>query len=104
VKPYANRVGERDVIPFEVVDMISSITLEVRDMASDLDPSFKPHLFMSQCINNEDQSWTIAPDPKGLSFRIRYLKNERWKDAAGNYYELSDEPKRWHQFGLIRVA
>jgi hypothetical protein len=101
VKPFANRVTDRDIIPFEVVEMISSITLVVRDMASDLDSSFRPHVFMSQCLNNEDQSWTITPDPKGLSFRIRYLKSGRWKDAAGNYYELADEPRRWHQFGLL---
>ena len=101
MKPYANRQGDRDVIPFEVVEAISSITLEVRDMICDLDSTFKPHLFMAQCLNNEDQSWDITPDPQGLSFRIRYLKSGRWKDATGNYYELADEPKRWHQFGRI---
>jgi len=56
---------------------------------------------MAQCLNNEDQSWTITPDPEGLSFRIRYLNSGRWKDATGNYYELADEPKRWHQFGQL---
>jgi hypothetical protein len=101
VKPYANRQGDRDVIPFEVVEMISSITLVVRDMIVDLDPSFKPHLFLSQCLNNDDQKWSIQPDPKGLSFRIRLLKSGKWKDATGNYYTLADEPKRWHQFGVI---
>jgi hypothetical protein len=101
VKPFANRLSDRDVIPFEVIEMISSITLVVRDMASDLDSSFKPHVFMSQCLNNEDQSWTIKPDPKGLSFRIRYLKSGEWKDVSGNKYELADEPRRWHQFGLL---
>lgn len=101
MKPYANRIMDRDVIPFEVVEMVSSITLVVRDMICDLDSSFKPHIFMSQCINNDDQVWTIRPDPEGLCFKIRYLKNRRWKDATGNYYELADEPKRWHQFGLL---
>lgn len=101
MKPYANRQGDRDVIPFEVVEMISSITLVVRDMICDLDSTFKPHRFMGQCLNNEDQSWEITPDPNGLSFRIRYLKNGRWKDATGNYYELADKPKRWHQFGQL---
>ena len=101
MKPYANRHTDRDVIPFEVVDMISSITFVVRDMVADLDSSFRPHLFMSQCINNDDQEWSITSDPKGLSFRIRLLKSGKWKDAAGNYYTLADEPKRWHQFGLL---
>lgn len=101
MKPYANRVTDRDVIPFEVVEPISSITLVVRDMICDLDPAFRPHLFMSQCLNNEDQAWSIRPDQEGLCFRIRYLKEGKWKDATGNYYELADEPKRWHQFGLL---
>jgi hypothetical protein len=101
MRAYANRIMDRDVIPFEVVERISSITLVVRDMVCDLDSSFRPHIFMSQCLNNDDQSWTIMPDPTGLSFRIRYLKSGRWKDATGNFYELADEPKRWHQFGIL---
>lgn len=101
MKPYANRQGDADVIPFEVVEAVSSVTLVVRDMIYDLDPAFKPRIIMSQCINNEDQEWKIQPDPKGLTFRIRLLKGGKWKDVAGNHYELADEPKRWHRFGLL---
>lgn len=101
MKPYANRRCEKDVIPFEVIEVISSKTLVVRDMIADRDPSWKPVIVMNQCINNDDQQWLIESDPKGLSFRIRLLKDGKWKDVHGNRYTLDDYPERWHRYGLL---
>ena len=72
MKPYAHRRSEKDIIPFEVVRMVSSQTLEIKDMLYDLSKDFKPKIIMGQCLNNYDQHWTITEYPEGLSFRIRY--------------------------------
>lgn len=98
---YANRRDERDVIPFEVVSEISEKTLLVRDMICDLSRDWKPLIVMMQCVNNDDQEWSIVPDPNGLSFKIRLQKDGKWKDAQGNRYTLDDRPERWHRFGIL---
>lgn len=99
VKAYAHRRDERDVIPFEIIERISSQTLVVRDMICDLSNDFKPRIVMGTCLNNDEQRWDIRPDPEGLSFRIRLLKDRRWKDVTGNRYTLDEHPERWHHFG-----
>lgn len=98
---YANRRGELDVIPFEVVEEISEKTLVVSDMICELSPDWRPKIIMLQCINNEEQRWSITPDPSGLAFKIRRQKDGKWKDAQGNYYTLDDAPERWHRFGVL---
>lgn len=99
MKNYAHRRDARDVIPFEIVERISSQTYLIRDMICDLDKGFKPLIMMGECLNNEDQRWTILPDPKGLSFRIRLLKSGEWKDVSGNRYTIDEHAERWHHFG-----
>ena len=99
IKAYAHRRDERDVIPFEIVERISIQTLVVRDMICDLSKDFKTRIVMGTCLNNDEQRWDIRPDPDGLSFRIRLLKDRRWKDVTGNRYTLDEHPERWHHFG-----
>jgi hypothetical protein len=58
---YANRYGYTDVEPYEIVRVISDLTVEVRAMRAERDESVKlnhiPGGFFAHCSNQRDQKW-----------------------------------------------
>jgi len=79
---YANRYEEKGTLPFEVV-------------------GWRPAMIMGHCTNEEEQDWTIAPDPQALTFRIRLDKHGKWKDAAGKVYRTEAIPIRFHRYSFV---
>lgn len=98
---YANRYTERDILPFEVVDLISAGELVIREMSCDRARSWKPRMVMGHCLNESDQEWDITSDDEALTFRIRLNKYGEWKDACGNVYQLAENPMRFHRFSFV---
>lgn len=98
---YANRHEEKGTLPFEIVERISGHELVIREMVCDLKPGWRPAMIMGHCTNEDEQEWTIASDPKALTFRIRLDKHGRWKDAAGKVYRTEAIPIRFHRFSFI---
>ena len=102
---YANRYGYTDTTPHEVVRVVSNKTLEVRRMAFERDPDWKPHFevggFAGNCTNQESQRWIITPDndPENPVFRIRLGRNG-WKDKGGQLYRIESEPKRFYDYNF----
>ena len=92
------RETEKDIVPHEVIDVLSHRTMVIREMICDLCSGWKPEMIMGHCINQDEQEWTIAVDEKALPFRIRWSKKYGWRDSAGNVYRLGSEPIRYHRF------
>ena len=96
---YANHIGWSDINPFEVVRRVSDITLEIREMHAERDPSVKlefvPGGFSAICLNDRDQEWFITSDESAPVIRIR-LGKRGWKDKFGRRYELADEPVKFY--------
>jgi len=96
---YANHIGWSDINPFEVVRRVSDITLEIREMHAERDPSVKlefvPGGFSAICINDRDQEWFITSDESAPVIRIR-LGKRGWKDKFGRRYELADEHVKFY--------
>ena len=93
---------ERDIRPFEVVDVVSDVTLMLREMACDLKPGWRPRYIMGRCMNEDEQDWIIAPDLRAVPFRIRWSpKLRQWRDTHKNVYRFTDQPLRWHSFEKI---
>ena len=103
MRPYANRIGYSDVIPFEVLRAVNAITLEVREMmATELpwDRKFVGGGFLGHVTNQDDQKWDIQPDKDGDTFRIRQHKDGKWYDRNGSRYILSLEPSKFYDFNF----
>jgi hypothetical protein len=101
---YANQIGYSDVTPYEVVRVVSEQTLEVREMSSQRDPSYKPEFipggFAGHCINQDDQQWVITSDPARRVVRIRRDKRGNWKDKYGNRFSLDAKPVRYYDYNF----
>ncbi len=102
-KQYANKFGYSDVVPFEVVRVISDKTLEIRRMAVERDTSvelkFNVGGFLAHCSNQHEQKWIIASDTENPIFRIRKTKSG-WKDSGKGMYDISDEPVAFYDYNF----
>lgn len=101
---YANYIGYSDVEPYEVVNVISDKTVEIRAMDAVQDRSVKmnfvPGGFSAVCTNIGDQKWNITSNPENKIFRIRLSKNKGWKDAHGRRFQLSDSPRKFYDYNF----
>ena len=91
VKKYANYYGYSDVNPFEVVNVVSDKTIDVRSML------WKK---AADTVRYE-QKWDITPNSEAAVVRIRRRKSGSWYDAGGGgHYELADEPRKYHDYSF----
>ena len=99
---YANKLLHTDVEPYEVVRRVSEKCLEVREMTAVMvkpAPMVAPNGFVGH-FDNSRQEWTIESNPEGETRRIRLGKNGDWKDAFGNRFSLSDQPRRFYDYNF----
>jgi hypothetical protein len=101
IHPYANRITDKGIEPFEVVEVVSGRELTIREMIADRTKGWVPKMLMGHCTNESEQRWDIASDDKALRFRIRRSKNGEWKDVSGNLYRLEPRPVRFHRFSVL---
>jgi len=101
---YANYIQFSDVDPYEVVRVISSKCIEVREMDATQDPSYKPEVipggFAGVVVNSGSQKWIITPNPKNRIERIRLHKDGRWYGAGKTRFALADQPRKYYDFNF----
>ena len=101
---YANHFGYSDINPFEIVRFVSEKTIEIREMKSEKDPSYKPEFipggFSVHCVNQHAQKWIITSDESAPVIRIRLSKNKGWQDAHGRKFDLSEKPIKYYDYNF----
>lgn len=100
---FANLCLYSDVVPFEVVRVVSDKTIEIREMKADRDPTWKPEMhaggFAAHCSNQNEQRWLIAADEDRPVIRARLRKDGRFHSKRGAH-RLSDTPQRFHDYNF----
>jgi hypothetical protein len=103
VGKFLNQKGWTDVEPYEIVKVVSAKQVIVRPMDAVLDPSWQrevsPGGFAGHVMNNHEQKWNITSNPTAPERRVR-LGKKGWKDAYGNYYSLSDSPRKFYDYNF----
>jgi hypothetical protein len=102
---YLNEHGYSDVTPWEVVRVVSATTVEIRCMAAELAPDWKPQMvvggFSAVAINNNSQRWQITPNPAAPVIRARLTKNGWWKIAGcSSRFIAADKPARFFDYNF----
>lgn len=100
---YANLYGYTDIIPYEVVRIISNKTIEIRQMGYKLAEDWKPEMipggFAAHCTNNNTQRYTFETNKDSIVIRARLHKNGKWKSAFGEH-RLSDVPVAFYDYNF----
>lgn len=102
-----------DCYPYEVVKVVSDITVEIRRMKSELDPNWKPKIhpggFAGHCSNQYSQKWIFSSDESMPVIRIRKTKKTvkpNGKDPIhvwvrrGSEFWPTKEPERFHDYNF----
>jgi hypothetical protein len=100
---FANLIGYSDIVPYEVIKIISDKTIVIREMKAEKDPSFKPEFaiggFVAHCTNQEDQTWIISSNENSPTLRARLQKNGKWKSLHGTH-RIAEEPKYFYDYNF----
>jgi len=101
---HASLIGYSDVQAFEIVNVISDKTLEIRRMDTEHDVShleFVKGGFCGTVINQQNQKVTYKSNPSAPVIRIRRKKNnpEAWT-ANGSKFTLGTEPYAFYDFNF----
>lgn len=96
-----------DVMPYEVIKVVSPKCLEVREMDAEetkesiekRQASFVQGGFVGH-TDNSVQEWTITSNPTNAAVRIRQHKDGNWFGKCGERFILSDKPEKFYDFNF----
>ena len=97
IRKYCNLHLYSDIMPFEVVNVKSKTTVEIRRMDSVLikAPSMEPGGFVGH-YENDEQEWSFSSNETYPTKIVRLTKNG-W--GCGNFL-MSDKPIRLHDYNF----
>ena len=103
IKPYCNHSGWTDSTPYEVVNVISGQTVEIRYMHSELiedDMKFTSGGFVGHFSNQESQKYKYESAENQKPIRARWSKaKEEWVSSRGRH-SMADAPYRFYDFNF----
>jgi hypothetical protein len=101
---YLNRYLHTDVLPFEVVRVVSATTVEIRAMVATIDPTwqrdFRAGGFFGHTANNDSQRYAYASDASAPILRARRTKSGAWSVAGDARYMAADAPHKFHDYNF----
>jgi len=105
IKKYCNYHMYTDIFPYEVINVISEQTVEIRSMKAELDPTWKPDFsvggFFGHTHNNRSQRYNFKSDPDGKVIRVRWSKaNRKWQKGKYMTFIMNDSPERFYDFNF----
>jgi len=104
IKNYCNKCSWTDVDPYEVVSVISDITVEVKAMKVTLvkaPQDFHPGGFVGHYSDNRAQEWSYKSDPDAPVTRVRWSKaNHQWQKGKHVRFIMSDKPYKFYDYNF----
>jgi len=102
IKKFANYYGWSDVHPYEVVNVISEQTVEVRAMKATqtvFPKEFHVGGFSAHCSDQYRQDYKYESVPDSPTVRIRWsnAKNQ-WQRAGGMKFLMEDAPHKFYDY------
>ena len=100
---FANFFGYSDVTPYEIVNVISDKTIEIREMDAERDKKVKLNWevggFSGVCTNQDEQKWIISSNTANPVIRARLHKNGKWKSKVGTHH-LENKAHKFHDYNF----
>lgn len=100
---YANLHMYTDVVPYEVVRVISDKTIEIRQMDAELAPGEQPNIlpggFAGHCTNQRELKYTITSNPELPVIRARLRKDGYYHSIFGRHI-LNEKPIRFYDYNF----
>jgi len=102
IKKYCNLIGYTDVEPYEVVKVISPITVEIRLMDTKqikFPQAFTPGGFVGHYADNHAQEYEYTSNPENGVLRVRLCKDGYWKYKSIKF-RMADAPHKFYDYNF----
>jgi len=99
---FANMHGYSDIEPFEIVNIVSDKTIEIRKMnciEQEWDREFYAGGFHGHTANQHKQKWDIQSCEANPVVRIRKGK-KGWKDSSGSRFAIAEQPRKFYDYNF----
>jgi len=100
VNTYVTESGYSDAYPFEIVRIVSDITIEIRALDTELlnAKELKFHVggFSAHCSNDRAQRYSYHSNEENGVIRIRKNKHGRWMQGRHRRFSLAVKPYKFH--------
>ena len=100
---YANLMMYTDIVPFEIINVISAQTIEIRRMDSKInnkeDLQFQSGGFSAHCINNHAQQYDITSNEDMPIIRARLRKDGYFHSCSGRH-SIDNGPSKHYDFNF----
>jgi hypothetical protein len=104
VKKYCNEKLYTDIVPFEVVRVVSDQTVEIRAMdykQIKAPKNFSPGGFLGHFHDNRSgQEYEYTSNPENPIIRIRWSKRGFWAKGKYRRFRMSDKPERFYDYNF----
>ena len=101
--PFANLHMYTDVVPYEVVRVISDKTIEIREMDAQLAEGQRPDIlpggFAGHCVNQRELKYDITSNPNNPVIRARRRVDGYFHSAYGRHM-LNDRAVRFYDYNF----
>lgn len=103
IKQYANCHLYSDIEPYEVVNIISEKTVEVRLMET-VQTKFPQDVkiagYPPHTLDNNNQEYTYISNPKETNIRIRWSDKKKGWYNKGSLFIMSDKPIKFYDYNF----
>lgn len=104
IRKYCNQLHYTDVTPWEVVRVISDITVEIRRMDTKqikFPSNFEPGGFVGHFHDNRSgQDYEYISNPENETIRIRWSKRGFWANGRYNRFSMADKPYKFYDYNF----
>lgn len=105
IKSYANQYLHTDVMPYEVIKIISPICVEIRAMNAiqiEFPQNFHEGGFVGHFADNrQGQKYEYSTNLNAKIIRIRWSQAKRqWQSKDGNRFIMSDKPYKFYDYNF----
>lgn len=91
-----------DSYPYEVVKIVSPLTVDVRELTTAMNPEFNPEVnsggFVGRVGNSEEQRWIYSSNPTGKVMRVHLNRRGKWMGGGSPFW--MGTAKRYYDVNL----
>ena len=99
---YCNQYMVTDVVPYEIVSIVSDKTVKIREMDYEQickPKKFVPGGFVGHFEDNSNQKYTYKSNPDNKIISARLNRKGFWKSVSGKHL-LNEMPKRFYDYNF----
>jgi hypothetical protein len=104
IQPYYNRKLWTDIVPYELVEVVSPTHRVIRELETKKSDDFTlemiPGGFVGFPVNQDQQKWNYFSNEDNPLISIYLDRKGEWKDKSNQFYQPYSKPIRYYDYSF----